>query len=78
MESPIATELTQKVLEMRRRRFELGAPQLDSVNRRRYSIVGSGYKLRAFIADPDMDQTSDAAQPNPPTRAAVGFHPEAD
>lgn len=45
----IASELFQHVLEMRRRRGELGTPALDETNRRHYPFAVSGRVLREAV-----------------------------
>lgn len=49
--SDIATPLTHQVLELRRRRGELGPCALDSVNRRLYHLPSVLVQREAFIAD---------------------------
>lgn len=47
----IASDLSQQVLEMRRRRAELATPPLDSQNRRLYGLPSQVVVREAFMAD---------------------------
>jgi len=64
MDSPIATELTQLVLQKRRERGEFGPSALDSTNKRLYAIPSLIAHRRTFIADTD-EYVTDCANPNP-------------
>ena len=51
MDRPIASDLSQQVLQMRRLRGELGPCQLDSTNRTLYALPCVVVQREAFIAD---------------------------
>ena len=65
LDRAIASDLSQQVIELRRLRGELTPPALDNAHRIAYRV--SGY--RPFI--PDVEDGTDAAQPNPLERATV-------
>lgn len=58
MQTPLASDLSQQVLELRRLRHELGPQVLDSLNRRLYQVEG----YRPFVADVD-EFAGNTAQP---------------
>lgn len=56
LDVPIASDLSQQVLELRRRRLELTTPELDSQNRRFYGLPSHVVQREAFIADRESVQ----------------------
>ena len=51
LDRPIGSDLSQLVLEKRRRQLELGSQVLDSTNQRLYPLPSQLVEREAFIAD---------------------------
>lgn len=72
LDTPVASDRSYEVFQLRRERGELGPCALDSVNRKLHRV--SGY--RQFIGD--VDDAGDSANPNPNVLAAVPSGDESD
>jgi hypothetical protein len=57
METPLASDLSQQVLQLRRLRGELSAPELDSTNRRLHGLPSQLVQRESFIASRETVHT---------------------